>query len=265
MAQPVVLAVDDDGDVLEALRQALGKRYGADYQILTERSPAEGLGVLERLRSQDVSVAVVIADQWMPQLTGVEFLAHAHQLHPSARRMLLIGVLDRSVNEPMSQAMALGRIDGWLWKPWEPAEEHLYLPVSEQLSEWIRATGQQGLSRSASSGRRRAATRSGICWTATPSPTSSTRTTPRPAGRSWLPPAPHALGDQGDQVTSRLSRIEQLIKRGLHLAVDEEAAPELLDAVVAQVVLAQQRQQLERRRNILGDANGPEQLLLDRL
>jgi hypothetical protein len=48
----VVLAVDDDGDVLEALRQALGKRYGADYQILTERSPAEGLGVLERLRSQ---------------------------------------------------------------------------------------------------------------------------------------------------------------------------------------------------------------------
>ena len=144
MAQPVVLAVDDDGDVLEALRQALGKRYGADYQILTERSPAEGLEVLERLRSQDVLVAVVIADQWMPQLTGAEFLAQAHQLHPTARRMLLIGVLDRSVNEPMSQAMALGRIDGWLWKPWEPAEEHLYLPVSEQLSEWIRATGQQG-------------------------------------------------------------------------------------------------------------------------
>jgi thioredoxin reductase (NADPH) len=144
VAQPVVLAVDDDGDVVGALRQALGKRYGADYQILTERAPAEGLGVLERLRSQDVSVAVVIADQWMPQLTGVDFLAQAHQLHPSARRMLLIGVLDRSVNEPMSQAMALGRIDGWLWKPWEPAEEHLYLPVSEQLSEWIRATGQQG-------------------------------------------------------------------------------------------------------------------------
>jgi response regulator RpfG family c-di-GMP phosphodiesterase len=140
VAQPVVLAVDDDGDVLEVLKQALGKRYGADYQIITERSPAVGLGVLERLRSQDASVAVVIADQWMPQLTGVEFLAQAHQLHPSARRMLLIGVLDRSVNEPMSQAMALGRIDGWLWKPWEPAEEHLYLPVSEQLSEWIRAT-----------------------------------------------------------------------------------------------------------------------------
>jgi thioredoxin reductase (NADPH) len=99
---------------------------------------------LERLRSQDVSVAVVIADQWMPQLTGVEFLAQAHHLHASARRMLLIGVLDRSVNQPMSQAMALGRIDGWLWKPWEPAEEHLYLPVSEQLSDWIRATGQQG-------------------------------------------------------------------------------------------------------------------------
>jgi thioredoxin reductase (NADPH) len=140
MTQPVVLAVDDDGDVLAALEQALRKRYGADYQILVERSPAAGLQTLEQLRRGGVAVTVIIADQWMPQLTGVEFLAHAHQLHPSARRMLLIGVLDRSVNEPMSQAMALGRIDGWLWKPWEPAEEHLYLPVSEQLSEWIRAT-----------------------------------------------------------------------------------------------------------------------------
>jgi hypothetical protein len=55
VAQPVVLAVDDDGPVLEALRQALGKRYGADYQILTERSPAVGLGVLERLPSLSAS------------------------------------------------------------------------------------------------------------------------------------------------------------------------------------------------------------------
>jgi thioredoxin reductase (NADPH) len=144
VAQPVLLAVDDDGQVLTALEQALGKRYGADYQVVVERSPAAGLGVLERLHRQAVAVAVVIADQWMPEMAGVEFLARAHQLHPSARRMLLVGVLDRSVNPPMVQAMALGRIDGWLWKPWEPAEEHLYLPVSEQLTEWIRATGQPG-------------------------------------------------------------------------------------------------------------------------
>jgi len=87
---------------------------------------------------------LIIADQWMPQMPGVEFLTRAHQLHPWARRVLLIGAMDYSVNQPMAQAMALGRIDGWLWKPWEPAEEHLYLPVSEQLTDWARATGQPG-------------------------------------------------------------------------------------------------------------------------
>jgi thioredoxin reductase (NADPH) len=62
MTQPVVLAVDDDGDVLAALEQALRKRYGADYQILVERSPAAGLQTLEWLGQQDVAVAVIIAD-----------------------------------------------------------------------------------------------------------------------------------------------------------------------------------------------------------
>ncbi len=144
MTQPVVLVVDDDGDVLATLEAALARRYGADYQILAERSPAAALQVLERLRRQQVAVAVIIADQWMPHLTGLDLLARARELHPSARRLVLLGVWDRSANQPMSQAMTLGRLDGWLLKPWEPAEEYLYLPVSEQLTDWIRATGQPG-------------------------------------------------------------------------------------------------------------------------
>ena len=113
MARPVVLVVDDDGNVLAALEAALARRFGADYEVLTERSPAAGLQALERLRRQDLPVAVVIADQWMPRMTGLELLAHSRQLHPSARRLLLIGVWDRSANQPMSQAMTLGRLDGW--------------------------------------------------------------------------------------------------------------------------------------------------------
>src|SRR5262249_41872156 len=80
----------------------------------------------------------------MPHMTGLDLLARTRALHPSARRLALIGVWDRSANEQMSQAMTLGWLDGWVLKPWEPAEEHLYLPVSEQLTEWIRATGQPG-------------------------------------------------------------------------------------------------------------------------
>jgi thioredoxin reductase (NADPH) len=144
MTQPVLLAVADDPDVLAALQAALARRFGADYQILAERSPTAALQTLERLRAGDVAVAVIIADQWMPHMTGLELLARARQLHPTARRMLLCGIWDSSVNQPMSQAMTLGRLDGWVVKPWEPAEEYLYLPVTEQLSEWLRASGQPG-------------------------------------------------------------------------------------------------------------------------
>jgi thioredoxin reductase (NADPH) len=144
MTRPVLVVVDDDSDVLAALQAALARRYGADYQILAERSPDAALQTLVRLRQDDVAVAVIIADQWMPHMTGLDLLAQARQLHPAARRLLLVGVWDRSTNQPMSQAMSLGRLDGWVLKPWEPAEEHLYLPVTEQLTEWIRATGQPG-------------------------------------------------------------------------------------------------------------------------
>jgi thioredoxin reductase (NADPH) len=144
MTQPVLVAVADDGEVLAALQAALARRYAADYQVLAERSPTAALQTLERLRQDDVAVAVIIADQWMPQMTGLELLARARQLHPTARRLLLCGIWDSSVNQPMSQAMTLGRLDGWVVKPWEPAEEYLYLPVTEQLSEWLRASGQPG-------------------------------------------------------------------------------------------------------------------------
>jgi thioredoxin reductase (NADPH) len=75
MTQPVLVAVDDDGEVLAALQAALRRRFGADYQILAERSPVAALETLERLHARDETVAVILADQWMPQMTGLELLA----------------------------------------------------------------------------------------------------------------------------------------------------------------------------------------------
>ncbi len=65
-----LVVVDDDSDVVAPAGAALNRRVGADYQIIAESSPERGLSVLEWLRDRDEQVAVVIADQWMPLMTG---------------------------------------------------------------------------------------------------------------------------------------------------------------------------------------------------
>lgn len=80
--------------------------------------PEAGLRRLEQLQADGGQLALVLADQWMPSMTGVEFLGHARRLHPRAQRVLLINWGDRSTAEPILQASALGRIDDWAAKPW---------------------------------------------------------------------------------------------------------------------------------------------------
>jgi thioredoxin reductase (NADPH) len=165
MDRPILMALVDRGDVLESLRQDLTRRYGADYDVIAETSTTLGLEILERLHGAGRSLAVVIAAQWMPHLTGADFLARVHQHHPRSRRMLLTRVFDQTINEPLGQAMALGRLDSWLLEPWDPAEEYLYAPITEQLVEWIRSTPGPALPRWMSSQNPDppVATRSGTC------------------------------------------------------------------------------------------------------
>jgi DNA-binding NarL/FixJ family response regulator len=110
-SQPIFLLIDDDHASLAALRDDLERRYGRDYRILADTSAAAGLRQLEELRAQHARIALVIADQWMPEMTGVDFLAHAQDLHPTAKRALLIDAMDQSAFPAILQATALGRID----------------------------------------------------------------------------------------------------------------------------------------------------------
>jgi thioredoxin reductase (NADPH) len=84
MARPALMVVYDDQQRLAELEQALQRRFGADYQIL----PAAALDTLGRLRQDGEQVALVLADQWLAGTTGVEFLCQAHELHPTAKRVL---------------------------------------------------------------------------------------------------------------------------------------------------------------------------------
>jgi thioredoxin reductase (NADPH) len=136
METPVLLLVAEDRAALEALQADLGRRFGVDYRLLAEGSPAAALTALERLATGSGQVALVLASQRMAGMSGVEFLAAAHALHPAAKRVLLVNRGDYSAAHPAVRAMTLGQIDYHLFTPWQPAERWLYPPVSEFLAEW---------------------------------------------------------------------------------------------------------------------------------
>jgi thioredoxin reductase (NADPH) len=144
----------DSGTVEAELR----KRYGADYQVLTTGSVQETLGVLGQLRHDHRQVSLVLADQWLPEATGTELLARVRQLHPAARRVLLITWSDQTIMEPILRATVLGDIDAYVVKPGTPPDEHFHRFVTEQLDEWgqsnlpgleaVRVVGEEWAARS---------------------------------------------------------------------------------------------------------------------
>ena len=136
MGTPVLLLVDEDRALLEALAGDLGRRFGVDYQLLTERSATAALTTLRRLAAGSRQVALVLAGQSMTQMSGVEFLVAAREVHPTAKGILLVGRGDYRAAHPAVRAMTLGQIDYHLFTPWQPAERWLYPPVSEFLADW---------------------------------------------------------------------------------------------------------------------------------
>ena len=94
MALPIIVAVEDEGDAREDLQRDLAKRYSADYQVLTSDSPERGLELLTRAQREKTEVAIVIASLRLKAMGGVDLLVRAHELHPMARRSLLIRVSD---------------------------------------------------------------------------------------------------------------------------------------------------------------------------
>ena len=133
MAAAVILAVDDDRAVRQAVERDLRARYGADYRILTAASGAEALDVLKRLRLRDDQVALILADQRMPDVSGVELLEDSVALYPDARRVLLTAYAD---TEAAIRAINRARVDHYLLKPWDPPTERLYPVLDDLLWTW---------------------------------------------------------------------------------------------------------------------------------
>ena len=95
MARPILLAVDDDVSVLEAVVQDLRRQYGATYRVMRAASGQAGLDTLNQLKTRQEPVALLLSDQRMPSMTGVEFLERAQKVYPESRRVLLTAYVQR--------------------------------------------------------------------------------------------------------------------------------------------------------------------------
>jgi thioredoxin reductase (NADPH) len=136
--RPTILVVDDEPAALASMLDALTRRFGGDYRVEPHLSAHAALDAVSRHKADGEEIALVIADQWMPDMTGNEFLGRVHTLEPTAKRALLVSWGDHEASPVILQACALGQLDNYLYKPWAPAEVHLYPFVSEFLAEWTR-------------------------------------------------------------------------------------------------------------------------------
>jgi thioredoxin reductase (NADPH) len=131
--QPVILVVDDDAQVLAAIRRDLRSRYRDQYRVLAANSGEEALDSIKELKARGDALAMLISDQRMPSMLGVDLLTKVRDIYPVARRVLLTAYSDvkaavRAINE--------AHLDHYLEKPWEPPEEHLFPPVDDLLGDW---------------------------------------------------------------------------------------------------------------------------------
>jgi thioredoxin reductase (NADPH) len=133
MARPNLLAVDDDASVLEAVVQDLRRQYGAEYRVMRAASGQAALDTLSQLRKREEPVALLLSDQRMPGMTGVEFLERAQEFYPHAKRVLLTAYAD---TEAAIRAINAARIHYYLNKPWDPPEEKLYPVLTDLLDDW---------------------------------------------------------------------------------------------------------------------------------
>lgn len=131
--RPVILAVDDDAEVLAAVERDLRQRYRADYRIVAASSGEEALETVREFKARGTPIALFLVDQRMPGMGGTDFLAEARKLYPDARKVLLTAYAD---TEAAIASINRVGLDHYLVKPWTPPDVRLYPVLDELLSGW---------------------------------------------------------------------------------------------------------------------------------
>jgi thioredoxin reductase (NADPH) len=134
MSKPVLLTVDDDPEVLNAVERDLRHHFRTDYRVVKASSGDQALETVRQLKQRGAQVALFLVDERMPQMSGTQFLVEAIKIYPDARRVLLTAYADTE-----TAITAINRIglDHYLLKPWEPPSERLYPVLEDLLSDWF--------------------------------------------------------------------------------------------------------------------------------
>ncbi len=131
--RPAILAVDDEPAVLAAVARDLRRGFGERYRILRAGSGPEALDILREVRARGDQVALLVADQRMPGMSGTDYLVEARKLAPEAKRVLLTAYAD---TEAAISAINDVALDYYLLKPWDPPDEQLYPVIEDLLTTW---------------------------------------------------------------------------------------------------------------------------------
>ena len=131
--KPIILTVDDDTEVLQAIARDLRHGFGEHFRVIRAESGERALQVLRQLKLANNAVALMLVDQRMPGLSGIELLVEATRLFPDAKKALLTAYAD---TDAAITAINEVRLDYYLVKPWDPPEERLFPVLDEMLDDW---------------------------------------------------------------------------------------------------------------------------------
>lgn len=134
MPTPVIMILDDEPQVLNAVERDLRKHFRSEYRIVKSTNGQDALDALTKLKQRNTPVALYLVDQRMPKMSGTDFLGEASKLYPQARKVLLTAYADTQA--AISSINDIG-LDYYLMKPWDPPEENLYPVLDDLLSDWI--------------------------------------------------------------------------------------------------------------------------------
>jgi thioredoxin reductase (NADPH) len=132
-AKPVILAIDDEPEVLRAVQRDLRSNYASDYRVLGANGGQEAIDAIKDLKVRDIPLALILADQRMPTITGVDVLRESLAVFPAAKKALLTAYAD---TEAAISAINDVGLDHYIMKPWDPPEQKLFPILDDLLSDW---------------------------------------------------------------------------------------------------------------------------------